>query len=60
MGRYVIKREEDGAYATRPGYHSCSYTRDIRKAWKFDKIEDARGNCCGNEYAVALEDELLA
>lgn len=60
MSNYVIKRD-DGAYVAdmRKSVNGSSYTRDIRKAQKFEKREHAEAHLCpGNEYVADIRSEL--
>jgi hypothetical protein len=57
IGGYVIRRIDDGKFVT-PSGSGQSYTKSLRGARMFDTREQAEGNCCGNERAVALADLL--
>jgi len=48
VGKYVLKRNEDGMYVSRPGSLS-SYTNDRGQAAEYDSLEEAQRNACGNE-----------
>ena len=54
---YVLKRNEDGAYVSKPGSHN-SYTTRLENAQVFDTKEKAEGNACGNEHAMSVDNIL--
>ncbi len=56
---YVIVKSETGEYVNQPGAHN-SYTRNICAAKKSQTEEDARQDCCGNEYPSKVNiDEVM-
>lgn len=55
--RYVIKRNGNGAYVA-PSGSKHSYVKNIVEADVFASRLAARSECCGNETAVDVEDEL--
>ena len=50
---YVLKRNGDVAYVSKPGNHN-SYTTRLENAQVFDTKEQAEGSACGNEHAVSV------
>ena len=51
---YVLKRNEDGAYVSKPGSNH-SYTTRLENAQIFNTKEQAEGSACGNEHAVPVD-----
>ena len=49
---YLICRTEDGKMVSRPGSEK-SYTTSMLQAQRFETEEEAKKNCCGNEYVVS-------
>lgn len=45
---YVIKRDSDGKYVSRPG-SARSYTPDREQAAEYSTEAEAKRNACGNE-----------
>ena len=54
---YVIKREEDGKYVSRPG-SANSYARLLQQSRTWPTREAAERERCGNEYIVDTDAEL--
>lgn len=57
MSLYVVKRVEDSKYVTTPGSEH-SYTPMLQKARTWSSREAAQDNCCGNEVARSVEEEM--
>lgn len=58
MSLYLVKRtDQGGGYLTPPGSQH-SYSQSLRQARTFLTREAAEAECCENERAVALEDEM--
>lgn len=51
---YVIRRSRDGKFVALPG-SKRSYTSDIDQARAFDTEEEAKADCCSNEYVQKLQ-----
>ena len=54
---YVIRRNEDGKYVSRPSSEH-SYTRRLEDAQAFQSREIAEGNACENEHVMSISDML--
>jgi hypothetical protein len=52
--KYVIVRNSDGAFVTRPG-SKHSYSKYLQSARIFHSREEALANACENEQVVSLE-----
>ena len=52
---YVIRRNEDGAYVTKPGSEH-SYTRKLESARTFPSRQAAEWHACGNEQVMTVEE----
>ena len=50
-GRFIIRRNNDGAYVAPPGRPS-SYTGYLQDARRFPTREAAQKECCGNEHVA--------
>lgn len=48
---WVIKKGNE--YVALPGSEK-SYTKDIKRAQRFTRLETAQANACSNEHVVAL------
>lgn len=55
---FVIKRN-DGKYVARLG-RASSYTTQLQYARVFAASEDAKANCCDNEYVVSVDAEIYS
>ena len=53
MKIYAIKNNKTGLYVSKPG-RGKSYTNRIEYAQLFRTLEDAKKDCCGNEYLVEV------
>ena len=48
---WIICRVEDDKMVSRPGSDK-SYTESLLQAQRFETEEEAKKNCCGNEYVL--------
>ncbi len=51
---YVLQRNEDHKFVTRPNSGVSSYSTSIRQARIFATREEAEGHRCGNETVCSL------
>ena len=56
MNDFVIRKEGKGRFYVAMPDSKKAYTTSIEKARKFKSFEDAKKDCCGNEYPVKISE----